>query len=103
MLYRIIKKKSKQNFLDNWRIGIPIFGDSDVVNKSPNSRHRTLQNIRIRIVQIFEDGALKFPNSDLKTRSRPENEKPGNEKLNSRFKPEKKSFKTWKRPFPSLL
>jgi hypothetical protein len=26
----------------------------------------------------------------LKTRSRPENEKPGNEKLNSRFQPEKK-------------
>ena len=25
MLYRIIKKKSKQNFLDNWTIGIRIF------------------------------------------------------------------------------
>ena len=28
---------------------------------------------------------LKFENPDLKTRSRPENEKPGNEKLNSMF------------------
>jgi len=39
----------------------------------------------------------------LKTRSRPGNEKPGNEKLNSRFEPVKKSFKTWKRPCPGLL
>jgi hypothetical protein len=31
----------------------------------------------------------------LKTRCRPENEKPGNEKLNSRFRPEKKLFETW--------
>ena len=46
---------------------------------------------------------LKYENSDLKTRSRPENEKPGNEKLNSRFKPGKKLFKTWKWPFPGLL
>jgi hypothetical protein len=29
----------------------------------------------------------------LKIRSRPENEKPGNEKLNSRFKPGKKILK----------
>jgi hypothetical protein len=35
----------------------------------------------------------------LKTRCRAENEKHGNEKLNARFRPEKKLFKTWKRPF----
>jgi hypothetical protein len=43
----------------------------------------------------------------LKIGSRPENEKSGNEKLNSRFKPGKKLFKTmkWplKWPFPGLL
>jgi hypothetical protein len=39
----------------------------------------------------------------LKTRSRPENEKPGNEKLNSRFKPGKNLFKPGNGHFQSTL